>query len=148
MDSFNIFLCSGCGWVSWLYISDTCVTIFENDYPLTHTHCAACSTALFPHCAESLWWISGPGTLSAYKNHITAHASSLAHMGSGVAMLILLQWSYNWSVKVESISQSQREFVLLLACKVSSLANTTSFTINRWTNLLTHLDICIAHSAT
>jgi hypothetical protein len=55
-----------------------------------HSYVLCCSKALFPYCAESLRWICAPGTLSAQKNGITAHCSSLVHVESGAAVLILL----------------------------------------------------------
>jgi hypothetical protein len=41
--------------------------------------------ALFSYCAESMQWISVPGTFTGHNNHITACCSSLAHVESGAA---------------------------------------------------------------
>jgi hypothetical protein len=75
----------------------------------------------------------------AHKNCITEHRSSLKHVESGVAMLTLLRWHYNWTVKVKGISQSHWEFVLLPACKICSAVNKISFEINHCANFPTHL---------
>jgi hypothetical protein len=92
-----------------------------------------------PYFVESLRWISTPGAPSVHRNHSTVHCSSLVHTESRAAMLTLLWWCYNWLVKVESISQSHREFVLLPACKISSAANTASLKINHCGNFLIYL---------
>lgn len=113
--------------------SVTLVSPFMNMIIYLYTLC--CGKALFPYCAGSLWWIYTLHTLSAHKNHITA---------SRAVMLPLLQWHYNWPVKVKSISKSCMEFVLLPECKISSTTNTINFKINHCKNFLTHL--CISHS--
>jgi hypothetical protein len=56
-----------------------------------------------------------------------------------VAMLTLLQWHCNWLVRVQSISQSHREFMFLLECIISIPVNSTSFKINHYKNVLTHV---------
>jgi hypothetical protein len=121
--------------------SVTLVWPFMNMIIYLYTLC--CGKALFPYCAGSLWQISTPDTLSGHKNHITAHCSALVHRASRAVMLTLLQWHYNWPVKVESILQSCMESVLLPECKISSTTNTKSFKINHCKNFLTHL--CILH---
>jgi hypothetical protein len=52
-------------------------------------------------------------------------------------MLTLLQ-HYNWLVKVQSISQSHREFMFLPTCKTNSAANTT-FQRNHCRNFPIHI---------
>jgi hypothetical protein len=94
-----------------------------------------------PYFVGSLWWISSPGTPSAHRNHTTAHCASSVCTERRVAMLTLLWWHYNWPLKVESISQSHREFVLLPACKISIAANTSSLKINHCGNFLTYLHL-------
>jgi hypothetical protein len=105
-----------------------------------HSHTRHCSKALFPHFTESLQWIFAPGTSSAHKNCITAHCCSLMlrKRSSHVNYAITL----NWSVKVESISHSCREFVLLPACKISSAAKRASFKLNHCRNFLPHPEFC------
>jgi hypothetical protein len=90
--------------------------MFEYGYPFTHF-------TTVKHCFHTV--------LKVYNGFLPlVHLQpikivSLLFFGateSGAAMLTLLQ-HYNWPVKVESISQSFREFVLLCACKISSQHN-------------------------
>jgi hypothetical protein len=87
-------------------------------------------------------------TVSAHKNPITAHRSFLVHTELGAAMLALLRRHYNCSVKVESISQSRREFVLLPALKINSAANTARFKINHCGKFLAPLDMTLCETKT
>jgi hypothetical protein len=91
------------------------------------------------YCAESLWCISAPGTPPAHKKRITACCSSLLHKECGAVMLNLPRWPYNWPIKVESISQSRRAFMLSPARKRISAANTTGFKLNHCRIFLTYL---------
>jgi hypothetical protein len=67
----------------------------------------------------------------------------LLYKESGAAILTLLWWHYNWPVKVKSISQFHREFMLLPVHKISSAANTTSFRVNYCCNTPTHLRVIV-----
>jgi hypothetical protein len=58
--------------------------------------------APFPYRAESVRWISAPGTPSAHKNRITARYSSLVHAEIGVAMINLLL-HYKSPVKIRKL---------------------------------------------
>jgi len=51
---------------------------------LSYTLCRG--KALSPYCAESLPWISAPGTPSDHKKQIRPHCSSLVHTESGTAI--------------------------------------------------------------
>jgi hypothetical protein len=104
---------------------------------VNHSYKFCCCIAPFPYCAESLCWVSAPGTPSAPKNHIITRCYSMVHKESGVTMLTLIQHC-NWLVKVQSISQSHREFVFLPTCKISIAANTT-FQRNHCRNIPTHM---------
>jgi hypothetical protein len=102
----SVFLCSGCGQVSWsFFIVDTYATAFNM---VINLYTLLCGKELFPYRTNSLQWVSGCVTPSAHKNCITAHCRSVMHMESGVAMLSLLQQHYNWLIKVENVSQSYR----------------------------------------
>jgi hypothetical protein len=123
--------------VSWsFFIGDTCVTVLA-----IHLYILHCSKALFPYCAESLQWISAPGTPSVHKNVITACYSSLMSMESRVTMLTLSRQHYNWLIMDKSISQSHRrlKFMPLPVRKISCAANTATFKINHCGHFLTHL---------
>jgi hypothetical protein len=64
-------------------------------------------------------------------------------MESRAAMLTLLRQHYNWLVKVETVLQSFREFMLLPVCKISSATYTTSFDINHCGNYLPYVCMSI-----
>jgi hypothetical protein len=98
--------------------SVTLVWLFLN--MVIHLYILQCGKALLPYCAESLQWISAPGTSSAHKHLITARCTSLAHRESRAVILT---------------SQS----LLLPVHKISSAANTSSFRVNYCSVFLTHL---------
>jgi hypothetical protein len=92
----------------------------------------------FTFARESAW-SSAPGTISAHKNRISAHFSSLVNTENRAAIFTLLRGQYNWPIKIESISQSCRESVLLAACKVKNAATRTRIKINHCKDFLTLL---------
>jgi len=55
---------------------------------LIHSYTLRRGKALSPNCAESLLWISAPGTPSDHKKRITPCCSSLVHTESGAAILL------------------------------------------------------------
>ena len=85
-----------------------------------------CGKALFPYCAESLWWISAPGIPSAPKNHIPARW--LLFVGTNGQRSGRVNNS--WLFKDETASQWRRQFVLAPASTISNVITTTRFLIN------------------
>jgi len=53
-----------------------------------HSYTLPRGKALSSYCAESLLWISAPGTPSDHKKRITPRCSSLVHTESGAATLL------------------------------------------------------------
>lgn len=79
---------------------------------------------------------------------VSVHTSPLWWIRKTADIFTLLRRHYNWPIKIESILQSHREFVLLPACKIKNAATRTRVKINHFMNFLTHRPVqnCLKRS--
>ena len=96
-----------------------------------------CSIALSPYCAEICDGFLPLVHLQLTKI-VSLHAALLWCKWQRSILLTPLQWHNNWLLKVETVSQRRRQFVLVPARTISNVVNTTQFLINYCGYFSTH----------